>query len=212
MLKQNGAATTSPGRASQAYPPAPWQFVGQLWTGVVRVSASARLPAGLTPILRSWRVVTLVYYGEGTLRYNELMIGTLARYGRHIGVFVEHLWVDSHASLLGGREIWGLPKELATFTADEQGMHVSDAAGLIATIQCAPRTNSILPVFLIPAGIGRLGDRWSFVAIRMWMGLRPLDMRISAWSDRFAYRVHPKAILGFAGTPFRAIIPPPTLL
>jgi hypothetical protein len=57
-------------------------------------------------------------YGPGSvLAYNELIVAAaLTRFGRHYGFWISHIYVDSPASLAGGREIWGLPKELAEFT------------------------------------------------------------------------------------------------
>lgn len=57
-------------------------------------------------------------YGYGsTLEYNELIVvGGLVRYGSTVGAWISHIYVDNPDSVAGGREIWGLPKELAEFS------------------------------------------------------------------------------------------------
>ncbi|MBO0350939.1 acetoacetate decarboxylase family protein [Phormidium pseudopriestleyi FRX01] len=57
-------------------------------------------------------------YGAGsTLLYNELIVvSALVRCGMQFGAWISHIYVDHPDSVAGGREIWGLPKELAEFT------------------------------------------------------------------------------------------------
>jgi hypothetical protein len=56
-------------------------------------------------------------YGTGsTLQYSELIIASaIVRYGSRLGAWISHIYVDNPASVAGGQEIWGLPKELAVF-------------------------------------------------------------------------------------------------
>lgn len=60
-------------------------------------------------------------YGAGSvLGYHELIvISALVRYRRRVGAWVSHIYVDDPLSVAGGREIWGLPKQLAEFSWDE---------------------------------------------------------------------------------------------
>ena len=55
----------------------------------------------------------LANYTGGTLAYHELIVfsHTTPR-----GAVISHIYVDDEQSLNGGREIWGLPKKLATFS------------------------------------------------------------------------------------------------
>jgi acetoacetate decarboxylase len=80
-----------------AYPDAPWRLHGEL---VV-------VPA------RGLRGVMLARYTGGTLAYHELIVFSHATAR---GMVVSHIYVDDEQSMAGGREIWGLPKQLATFT------------------------------------------------------------------------------------------------
>ncbi|AVH66902.1 acetoacetate decarboxylase family protein [Nostoc sp. 'Peltigera membranacea cyanobiont' N6] len=70
--------------------------------------------------------VYLSNYGSGSaLEYSELIIApALVNYQRKIGGWISHIYVDNADSVAGGREIWGLPKEIAEFTW-EQGEHVT---------------------------------------------------------------------------------------
>ncbi|WP_199296118.1 acetoacetate decarboxylase family protein [Trichocoleus sp. FACHB-591] len=106
------------------YPSAPWTLRGHaLQTLHLVDSASVRslLPSGLE-VLEPWpgKAVASVYlsaYQAGSvLEYNELIVATLIRQAGNIGGWVTHIYVDHPDSVAGGREIWGLPKELAEFT------------------------------------------------------------------------------------------------
>ena len=62
--------------------------------------------------------IYLAAYGAGSaLAYHELLVvSALVRRGPKLGAWVSHIYVDDPRSAAGGREIWGLPKELAAFT------------------------------------------------------------------------------------------------
>lgn len=107
------------------YPDAPWILKGfalQTLHGIDRDRARSLLPPELN-ILEIWPGKTLgglylATYGAGsTLEYHELIV--VAGIGRdqhnHIGAWISHIYVDHPDSVAGGRNIWGLPKELAEF-------------------------------------------------------------------------------------------------
>jgi acetoacetate decarboxylase len=57
------------------------------------------------------------YQPGSVLEYNELIVVPgLVKYQNQIGGWVSHIYVDNPDSVAGGREIWGLPKEMADFT------------------------------------------------------------------------------------------------
>lgn len=65
--------------------------------------------------------VYLSSYNSGSLKYSELIIAAgIVRYANKIGGWISHIYVDNHDSVAGGREIWGLPKELAEFTWEKE--------------------------------------------------------------------------------------------
>ena len=82
------------------YPAPPWHLNGEFIV----------VPALVRP--RALGGVLLANYTSGTLVYRELIVFSHATAR---GMVISHIYVDDEQSLSGGREIWGLPKELATF-------------------------------------------------------------------------------------------------
>lgn len=68
------------------------------------------------------------HYGSGSvLEYSELIVAAgLVSYSGQIGGWISHIYVDSADSVAGGRNIWGLPKELAEFTWETNNDQTSD--------------------------------------------------------------------------------------
>lgn len=62
--------------------------------------------------------VYLASYGTGSvLQYNELIVfSALVSHAGKVAPWVSHIYVDHPDSIEGGREIWGLPKQMAEFT------------------------------------------------------------------------------------------------
>lgn len=113
--------TPSPGSAS-TYPPEPWNLhgSGQITVWGVAASDLPTLPGGMRPATLAGRAVActaFVDYGEGSmLAYHELLAAVVVRQGRGLALSITDIWVDSPASRAGGRELWGIPKELADFS------------------------------------------------------------------------------------------------
>jgi len=102
------------------YPDAPWQMVGQLFLSIFRVPEGVDTggddgarPAGIYG-------AAFVSYEEGSpLTYSELLVARPVRtddHGRRVSI--TDIWVDSPASLAGGRELWAIPKDLCDFTLE----------------------------------------------------------------------------------------------
>ena len=194
------------------YPPAPWRSSGRLWMGFFKTDVPVQLPAGLKPFLNPrWLVVTLVRYLEGTLRYDELAVGPLACLGARFGIFVPYIWVDSEASMWGGRRIWGVPKEMAEFAWNGDTVRVTDKDGLIATL-AVDTGDARLPIWLPAPGLGRRDGQWTFTIATMSGRLGRSGMRIAEWSPRFPYRPGETPMFGFGAKPFRMTVPEPRLL
>lgn len=197
------------------YPSAPWHATAQLWAGLFRADAPAALPVGLSPLLGSHsRVIALIRYLQGsTLVYDELLIGTPARVGFRPGVYVEYLYVDSVASLWGGRRIWGLPKELATFNWDGETCQVADSAGAPLVTLHVNRSASVLPS--VPAaiiGIGQLQHSWAFITAPMWARFGRPGLRVTQWASRYPYRVTEKPHIALAAKAARVTFLPPRVI
>ncbi|HAA28493.1 MAG TPA: acetoacetate decarboxylase, partial [Cyanobacteria bacterium UBA8553] len=116
------------------YPSAPWTLQGYALQTLQLIDVERVRP--LIPsefeivCVLPGKTVAGVYlscYGSGSvLKYSELIVNTaIVRYFGKIGGWVSHLYVDSAASVAGGREIWGLPKALAEFTWKKNSPTVS---------------------------------------------------------------------------------------
>jgi hypothetical protein len=103
------------------YPPEPWDLRGtgyvSLWCGPVGTLPA--LPPGLRPIRLFGRAVVATafvdYQPGGLLAYHELLVAVLVHRRGRPGISITDIWVDSAASRAGGRQLWGIPKELARF-------------------------------------------------------------------------------------------------
>ncbi|MBF2029606.1 MAG: acetoacetate decarboxylase family protein [Oscillatoriales cyanobacterium C42_A2020_001] len=107
------------------YPPAPWTIQGNGFLNlhlldISRVRSLIPPAFQIVPVLPGKTVggVYVAYYdrAKSTMEYNELIIvsGLVSHAGK-IGSWISHIYVDNPRSVAGGREIWGLPKELAQF-------------------------------------------------------------------------------------------------
>lgn len=125
----------------QAYPPEPWHLAGSAHVTIWRVPVGAvpSLPCGVRLLSLRGTAVALtafVSYSEaGVMAYDELLAGVVVRHGRRIGLSITDIWVDSVASRTGGRELWGIPKELADF----DGLAARTPEGPVASARFAPR-------------------------------------------------------------------------
>ncbi|MGF2035135.1 MAG: acetoacetate decarboxylase family protein [Nostoc sp. CmiVER01] len=115
------------------YPQAPWTLQGYAiqTLHLVNVDQVRPLIPSELKIISVWPGKTLAsvylsHYGSGSvLEYSELIIApAVVNYQNKIGGWVSHIYVDNADSVAGGREIWGLPKELAEFSW-KQGKHVT---------------------------------------------------------------------------------------
>jgi acetoacetate decarboxylase len=113
------------GLKSMTYPPAPWDLYGdavQSFHLVDLERAKALVPSDLEivsvlPGKTLGGLYLSVYEPHSTLSYHELIVVVaLVRYRGTIGSWISHIYVDHPESVQGGRNIWGLPKEMADFT------------------------------------------------------------------------------------------------
>lgn len=122
------------------YPPEPWDLRGQLHASAFLVPL-ADVPVDLPPGCRPIRIgrhgivgtAWVEYEPGGVLDYRELMATLLVRRGRRIMPTIVAIWVDSEASRDGGRALWGIPKELASFDFDRHSRTAWDEEGGIAS-------------------------------------------------------------------------------
>jgi len=126
-----------------AYPPEPWYLGGSLLVSVFLLPAASlplgfRLPEGRRPLTVSGKVVVGVaaarYLPGGVLDYDELLVSvpSLGRGG--LRITIPQIWVDSPTSMRGGRELWGIPKQLARFQRTDR----AGASALTMSVDGAP--------------------------------------------------------------------------
>jgi hypothetical protein len=133
----------SPVTADTAYPPEPWYLGGALNVSLFLVPRGAlpagfELPNGRRPLRLGSRVLVglaaVRYLPGGALDYDELLVSvpSLGRGG--LRVTIPQIWVDSPASVRGGRELWGIPKQLAEFEQTDDGRRTT----MTMTVHGAP--------------------------------------------------------------------------
>jgi acetoacetate decarboxylase len=108
-----------------AYPPPPWRLnaTTMIALSLIDVEEARRYIPNDLDIVEFVRGRTIgglgiVDYGLGSIfPYNELVvICGMARAGARSGAWISHIWVDSTRSQAGGIELFGLAKQLASFT------------------------------------------------------------------------------------------------
>jgi len=103
--------------AGVSYPAAPWHMLGSLWLTLFKVPdrVDDLRPAGIYG-------AAFVSYEEGSpLTYSEFLVArpvATDKDGRRVSI--TDIWVDSPASVAGGRELWAIPKGLADFTLESE--------------------------------------------------------------------------------------------
>ena len=116
------------------YPPAPWTLKGYavLTLQLVNIEQAVLfIPSELEVVsVLPGKTVGGIYiscYESGSLvAYNELIVTPgFVRDRERTGAWISHIYVDNPVSVAGGREIWGLPKELADFSWNDGSVTVS---------------------------------------------------------------------------------------
>jgi hypothetical protein len=195
------------------YPPAPWRSTGQLWLGLYDSATQPALPKALQSVARpNWLILILVRYLEGTLRYDELVVGALVRRGPRVGLHVHSIWVNDEASLWGGRRIWGLPKQLATFAWNGDSVRVTDEHGVIATVTVNVKPSGAPWLWTPAPGFGIRDNRCLYTVARIQARVSRSKMSVTEFSHRLPYRIAGAPIVGLAANPIRITVPPPKVL
>lgn len=115
------------------YPGAPWHLKGTACVAIWRVRVKdvpVRGP-GAPPALFGRCLVATVwacYEPGGTLAYKELAVGSAGLLGLRPALTTHDIWVDDIAAALGGRELWAIPKRLASFNVRSNAVFQASAA------------------------------------------------------------------------------------
>ena len=122
------------------YPHPPWTLKGDAFVtlqllDMARVRPLIPAELNIVSVLPGKTIggVYLSKYSSGSvLEYSELIIiaGFLSYKGK-FGGWVSHIYVDNPDSVAGGREVWGLPKELAQFSWEASSVTVSQSGNLL---------------------------------------------------------------------------------
>lgn len=126
------------------YPQAPWTLQGYAFQTLQLLDIDRvrhLIPSELNIISvfpgKTLGGVYLSYYGSGSvLEYSELIV--IAAFLSHKGKFggwVSHIYVDNPDSVAGGREVWGLPKEMADFSWCGDRVTVTQANQTLCTFK-----------------------------------------------------------------------------
>ncbi|WP_216656428.1 acetoacetate decarboxylase family protein [Nocardioides marmotae] len=118
MTEPSAASSTTPSPGAPAYPAAPWPMTGQLFVSLFRVPTAVdeMRPAGV------YGAAFVSYEEPSPLTYSELLVARPIKVPGSRGrrVSITDIWVDSPASVAGGRELWAIPKDLCDFTLESE--------------------------------------------------------------------------------------------
>lgn len=137
------------------YPPEPWRMAGDAYLSVwwLPTAEAPDVPSGLHPVELAGHTLLLTawvdYRAPSPLTYHELLAAVPVRGGGQTGATITDIWVDDADSRAGGRQLWGIPKDMATFdvtTATTMRASAATESDWIATAAFTPRRN--LPVAL----------------------------------------------------------------
>ncbi|MFL6548134.1 MAG: acetoacetate decarboxylase family protein [Povalibacter sp.] len=156
------------------YPPPPWTLCGEAVVALRLVPVREireRVPSSLQVISvfpgRTLGMLAMIRYGAGsTLQYHELIVApALVATGPRVGSWISHIYVDSEASMLGGRTEWNLPKQLAEFSWNPGARMSMNATDVSIEIELNRSRSLSVPIPLLAPAFGTLGDsiKW-FVA------------------------------------------------
>lgn len=126
-----------------SYPEAPWKLEGKAIQTLQLVDikqAQKFVPKELEIVsIIPGKTLGAIYvsnYSSGSiLEYNELIIvAAFVKAGGKVGGWIPYIYVDDLDSKQGGREIWGYPKEMATFTWTNNSVTVKQEEKILCNI------------------------------------------------------------------------------
>jgi hypothetical protein len=161
--------------AAAPFVPAPWTLTGEAWVvpQLQRVDAvAAYVPPGCAIVAwRGWTLggyVCVDYHTSPVGPYREIIfVPALVRRGWRWGFHISHIYVDSAASVGGGRGNWWLPKDLLTFAitkhenttlfrADHEAQSIAWGVFTHNKLISLPFNNRQLPLHLLQAHADRV--------------------------------------------------------
>jgi hypothetical protein len=181
-----------------SYPPSPWTLNATAYVSLWRV------PAKDWPItLGGIRELTLFgslmlcsgfvdYEPGGDLQYRELFLAVLARAGARMGATLPLIWVDSVASLEGGRALWAIPKQLAAVHVENRTLRAAANGRPIASMSFEPGKRLLRRFPMHPTVMQARGSELIRTPIHVSAGIEriraqwyiPQDSPLSVLQDR----------------------------
>ncbi|MDP9821676.1 hypothetical protein J2S59_001485 [Nocardioides massiliensis] len=192
-----------PDATGAAYPPEPWDLHGRSVLSVFLVPAAEAPPApvGVRPLRLFGRVVVaaawVAYTEPSPLTYGELMTTVLVREGWRPRAHITHIWVDSPASMAGGRELWAIPKDLADFTLDDAAAAASAYAMSIDGTEVARTRLGRVRALPLPARLAFRLAQDGAVHRRPGLTVSPVRLRTPLGLARATWHVAPAGPIGF---------------
>ncbi|MGW2565032.1 acetoacetate decarboxylase family protein [Streptomyces sp. NPDC001537] len=115
------------------------------------------LPRGVRPWVAGKRCTLVTFWVDyqpgGVLAYREFLIALAVRHGRRLAASTVAAWVDDERALVGGRTLWGIPKQLGTITLEREADSTRSeltGTGTTAAVRAVHRDMLRLP-FRLPA-------------------------------------------------------------
>ncbi|NET89044.1 MAG: acetoacetate decarboxylase family protein [Kamptonema sp. SIO1D9] len=154
------------------YPTAPWQLKGYALANLQLIDVAKARPL----IPDNFEIISILpgktlggvyisnYSGDSSLKYSELIvIAGIVNYANKFGGWVSHIYVDNSDSVAGGREIWGLPKEIAEFSWEtgnkyEKQVSITQGSRQLCTLKYNFQGLTV-PVWFPFPSFGRLNEK-----------------------------------------------------
>jgi acetoacetate decarboxylase len=207
-----------------AYPQAPWHLQGYaLQTlhvlDISRVRPLIPSELEIVPIFpgKTLGGVYIAAYGTGSdLTYSELIVASgIIYHGGRLGSWISHIYVDNPDSVQGGREVWGLPKELAEFQWQhnpQPNVQVSQGDRILCRLNCKWHSPGIQLPIAVPT-FSVLGQKLLQFKGHGTFNLQLAGLNLQVPSESpFAWLGIGQAWLGFYTNPMQLVADRPAII
>lgn len=206
------------------YPPPPWTLEGfalqtlhLLDVDQVRPLIPADLKIlSVLPGKTLGGVYIASYQAGSTLRYNELIVfsGLIHQFSKW-GGWISQIYVDHPDSMAGGREVWGLPKQMAQFHWDGTkniSVQVEQDQRSLCSIDCGWQSPH-WPQSLSAPAFSLLGQKLLYFKGEANFNLHLAGLHLTVPPESSLHEVSLGRVwLGFYANSLHAVVEPPTTL
>ncbi|OEJ35232.1 acetoacetate decarboxylase family protein [Streptomyces subrutilus] len=191
------------------YPPAPWSMSGTLWMGLFPAHRLPPVPGGLSALLPRHLLIAAIRYLDGDLCYNEFVIASAVRSGFRVGTFVHHIWVDSATSQEGGRDIWGLDKQLAHFDWTDRQVRITSDHGVQVTMSAHHRRGATMPLLVPLPVLTPRAQQLTYALARVRLHTGPTRLSLTDWPAELPTPSRLTSRAALQSPRFRVAVPAP---